>query len=81
VAAGGLAVGAHQDREQALHLLKGPALDPQKEQRSAVVSALELTFEECYGFPASCQQVVSCDPARRLASPNSALVAPLPWQG
>ena len=33
-----------------LQLLKGPAVDPQKEQRSAIVPpGLELVFDRCYG--------------------------------
>jgi hypothetical protein len=30
-------------------LLNGPELGPRKEQRSAIVSRIELTFEERYG--------------------------------
>jgi hypothetical protein len=32
-------------------VLKGPAVNPQKEQRSASFSSLELTFDNRYGGP------------------------------
>jgi hypothetical protein len=51
-AAGGLAVGAHQHCETTLHLLEGPAVEPQKEQRSAIgLRSNWCSAEACSGRP------------------------------
>jgi hypothetical protein len=74
VAAGGLAVGTHQDREQALDLAEGPGGGPA--ERAAVshrAPVIELKFGRCYGagcgLSADCQQrprAPPCVTARRL---------------
>ena len=60
VAAGGLAVGHISTVKRPSTLLKGPAVEPQKEQRSAIGLPLELMFARCYAvrghLSAVCQQ-------------------------
>jgi hypothetical protein len=78
VPAGGLAVDAHQHREETSTLLKGPALEPQKEQRSAIGLRARTDVRQmlCGSRPP-----VSSDPIRGLTSPCGARFRNAPEQG